>query len=82
VTKRQFSVIYFDEAKFPEGSSVGWVRANTLRKFDSKDEKIRHRDTVERFFHPGFNDSSDSDSTTSDDEGESFIFFLAISWTF
>ncbi|KAI8710875.1 hypothetical protein NCS52_01530300 [Fusarium sp. LHS14.1] len=70
MTKRKFPVIYFDEAEFPEGSSVGWVRANALREFDPQDKKIRRRDTVERFLqeHPDFSDSSGSDSTSSDDE--------------
>ncbi|KAJ4149061.1 hypothetical protein NW754_000497 [Fusarium falciforme] len=43
VSKRQFPVVYFDELKFPEESSVGWVPVADLKHFDSHDMSILQR---------------------------------------
>ncbi|RSL68059.1 hypothetical protein CEP54_002928 [Fusarium duplospermum] len=49
VSKRQFPVVYFDELKFPEESSVGWVPVADLKHFDPNDMSILQRDSVGEF---------------------------------
>ncbi|KAJ4317805.1 hypothetical protein N0V84_007167 [Fusarium piperis] len=49
VPKRQFPVVYFDELKFPEQSSVGWVPVADLKHFDPHDMSILQRDSVAEF---------------------------------
>ncbi|RSL66381.1 hypothetical protein CEP53_003392 [Fusarium sp. AF-6] len=49
VSKRQFPVLYFDELKFPEKSSVGWVHVADLKHFDPNDMSILQRDSVSEF---------------------------------
>lgn len=49
VSKRQFPVVYFDELKFPEESSVGWVPVADLKHFDPHDMSILQRDSVAEF---------------------------------
>ncbi|KAM6534193.1 hypothetical protein FALCPG4_007126 [Fusarium falciforme] len=49
VSKRQFPVVYFDELKFPEESSVGWVPVADLKHFDSHDMSILQRESVAEF---------------------------------
>lgn len=49
VSKRQFPVVYFDELKFPEESSVGWVPVADLKHFDPHDMSILQRESVAEF---------------------------------
>lgn len=49
VSKRQFPVLYFDELKFPEESSVGWVHVADLKHFDPHDMSILQRESVAEF---------------------------------
>ncbi|KAL2691281.1 hypothetical protein Neosp_001662 [[Neocosmospora] mangrovei] len=49
VAKRQFPVVYFDELKFPEESSVGWVHVADLKHFDPHDMSIIQRESVGEF---------------------------------
>ncbi|UZP38085.1 hypothetical protein NXS19_005901 [Fusarium pseudograminearum] len=48
---RQYLVKYFDNSRFPENCSVGWVKLNDLTAYNPRDSNVKHRPTVDKYLH-------------------------------
>lgn len=72
VSQREFPVIHFDDKIFPEKSTVGWIAAANLQKFDMGVHKavIPHYKTVAKYLKKHGKTVNGVDEDDLDDEGD------------